>query len=212
MNFFKSLLFFSFLLFSITAKGQFNIDTLSDVNIISKRMPIKPFFSTFSSNVFTRDKTFNYTRTNFGDSVNEFFCPLAIRVENNTKHKIKLDFLLVKGTPIDISRVTIFFDVFQSNKRWSTSKVKLVDRGKKIIAMTFEKDTYLPIGTSYISFSFYKKNDFDFKFYVNNKIEGYMYSYDKKLDLFQLFNTDDMPPIPTPQIKLFYTRLDYNQD
>lgn len=140
---FKRLLLFFFLISSCTVKGQFKIDTLSEVNITSKRISAKPFFSTFSKRLFFKNQLLDFTSVNYRkDSIDEFIYPIVIQVENNTNHKIKLDSLLIKSTNIDTSKVTIFFEVFQSGKRVSISKLKIANRGKKL-KLCFLKKTLI---------------------------------------------------------------------
>lgn len=151
------------------------VDTLSPVEITSKKNIKRVSFSTFTSKMSLSGSHFDYTTTEQDTSVEERVIPVAIQVQNKKRYIVRLDSMLIKSTSFDTTRTSIILNVYAAGKRCTSSRIILVKTDGKVSTVYFANPVYFPPDTSYIGFTVTTRNNFSFSFYTNKKIQGYLY-------------------------------------
>lgn len=188
-------------------QAQFMVDTLSPVEITSKKNIKRVSFSTFTSKISLSGSHFGYTTTEQDTSVEERVIPVAIQVQNKKGDIVRLDSMLIKSTFFDTTKTTITLNIYATGKRYKSSRIILMKTDGKASTVYFASPVYLPPDTSYIGFTVTTRDNFSFSFYTNKKIQGYLYSYNQAHDEFRLLHYKDMPRVTCPQIQLYYTKI-----
>jgi len=181
--------------------AQFTVDTLTAVEISSKKIKPVMEFSTFSKKLIGGNvKT--WMKTN-GD----FFCPLAVRVVNSKGYKVRIDSIDVKSENFDTNKVKFSINLFYSGALKDQSRITGLKRNGKVYSFKLVHPLILPADTSYLSYSFSLSEETNFFIYTNSKIEGSLYSYNKDRNEFQIIEDNDLPFLGAPQFIIHYTTL-----
>lgn len=182
-------------------KAAFKVTTLKEVEVKANKKEI-PVFSTFTKKLFVSTKT-NITYAQGGD----FNSPVAIKIENYHL-KTRIDSIKVKSEKMDIKNLDFAINIFSENKLANRVNVSSVKQNGKEFTLTLAKETFLPFEVSYISYAYSIKDQANFNIYSNQKVSGYLYSYNKERDEFKLLEEKGLPDIPVPQIEIYYTVIE----
>lgn len=182
-------------------KAVFRVTTLKEVEVRANKKNI-PVFSTFTKKLFISTKT-NIAYAKGGD----FNCPVAIKIENYHL-KTRIDSIKVKSERMDIKNMDFAINIFSDNKLADKVNITNIKQNGKEFTLTLTKETFLPFDISYISYAYSIKDQADFNLYSNQKVNGYLYSYNKEKNEFKLLEEEALPDIPVPQIEIYYTVIE----
>ena len=196
-----SALFFTISKARAQEKATFKVTTLKGVDVKANKSKI-PVFSTFTKKLFSSTKT-HLSYTQGGD----FNCPVAIKIENYHL-KTRIDSIKIKCERLDIQHLNFAINIFSDSKLADRVNIATVKQNGKEFTLTPAKETFLPFNVSYLSYAYSIENESNFNLYSNQKVSGYLYSYNKDRDEFKLLEEAGLPEIPVPQIEIYYTVLD----